>query len=117
MIGSTKPSGYYDKLLLVLSSTRMNSEWVEDEVYDGFEEERRRRKHRCCFRAARDRLHADTDKPWAARCAGRHIADFSNWKDHDAYKKAFDRLLRDLKANDRQAASRRTELERLHDDS
>jgi hypothetical protein len=26
------------------------------------------------------------------------IPDFSNWKDHDAYKKAFDRLARDLKA-------------------
>ena len=26
------------------------------------------------------------------------IPDFSTWKDHDAYKKAFDRLLRDLKA-------------------
>ena len=26
------------------------------------------------------------------------ILDFSNWKDHDAYQKAFDRLVRDLKA-------------------
>jgi hypothetical protein len=25
-----------------------------------------------------------------------HIPDFSNWKDHDAYKLAFDRLLDDL---------------------
>lgn len=25
------------------------------------------------------------------------VPDFSNWKDHDAYQKAFDRLLRDLK--------------------
>jgi hypothetical protein len=30
--------------------------------------------------------------------------DFSNWKDHDAYKVAFDRLLRDLKAEGQQAA-------------
>ncbi|NIW80338.1 MAG: hypothetical protein GWN16_13170 [Calditrichae bacterium] len=30
----------------------------------------------------------------------RHIGDFINWKDHDAYQKAFDRLLRDLKAED-----------------
>jgi hypothetical protein len=33
------------------------------------------------------------------------IPDFSNWKDHDAYKVAFDRLLRDLKAEGQQAAS------------
>jgi hypothetical protein len=27
------------------------------------------------------------------------IPDFSNWKEHDSYRVAFDRLLRDLKAN------------------
>jgi len=27
----------------------------------------------------------------------RHITDFSGWKDHDAYQKAFERPLRDLK--------------------
>jgi hypothetical protein len=26
-----------------------------------------------------------------------HIGDFTQWKVHDAYSKAFDRLLRDLK--------------------
>ena len=26
------------------------------------------------------------------------IPDFSNWKDHDSYQSAFDRLLNDLKA-------------------
>lgn len=29
----------------------------------------------------------------------RHIGDFSHWKDHNAYQTAFDRLLRDQKAN------------------
>ena len=28
----------------------------------------------------------------------RHVGDFTNWKDHDSYRRAFDRLLRDLKA-------------------
>jgi hypothetical protein len=28
----------------------------------------------------------------------RAIGDFTRWKDHDAYQKAFERLLRDLKA-------------------
>jgi hypothetical protein len=27
---------------------------------------------------------------------GLFFLDFSNWKDHDAYRKAFDRLLDDL---------------------
>ena len=34
----------------------------------------------------------------AAKARQRHVGDFRNWKDHDAYKKAFDRVLRDLKA-------------------
>jgi hypothetical protein len=33
------------------------------------------------------------------------IPDFSNWKDHDSYAKAFDRLLRDLKAGARAGAT------------
>jgi hypothetical protein len=41
----------------------------------------------------------NTDKAWAASLRRRkHIGDFTNWKDHDCYRKAFDRLLRDLKA-------------------
>ena len=36
---------------------------------------------------------------WAASLRRtRHIGEFNNWKDHDRYKKPFDRLLRDLKA-------------------
>ena len=30
----------------------------------------------------------------------RNIGDFTKWKDHDSYQKAFDRLLRDLKAEE-----------------
>lgn len=41
----------------------------------------------------------DTDAAWAASIRRtRHIGDFTRWKDHDAYQKAFERLLRDLKA-------------------
>jgi hypothetical protein len=32
------------------------------------------------------------------------IPDFPNWKDYDAFEKSFDRLLRDLKAEDNQIA-------------
>jgi len=30
----------------------------------------------------------------------QHIGDFTHWKDHDSYQKAFERLLRDLKADE-----------------
>jgi len=40
----------------------------------------------------------DTDKAWAADIRRqRHIGNFTQWKDHDAYQKAFERLLRGLK--------------------
>ncbi len=31
----------------------------------------------------------------------RHIGDFTSWKEHDSYSKASDRLLRDLKAEEK----------------
>ena len=43
----------------------------------------------------------DTDQAWAASLRRtRHIGNFRNWKDHDAFSKAFERLLRDLKSSD-----------------
>ena len=42
-------------------------------------------------------LACETD--WAKDTRkSRHIGDFEQWKDHDAYQVAFERLLRDLKA-------------------
>jgi hypothetical protein len=32
----------------------------------------------------------------AAAAGQRHIGDFTRWKEHDAYSKALERLLRDL---------------------
>jgi len=40
-----------------------------------------------------------TGKDSAQEIREYFIPDFSNWKDHDLYQKAFDRLMRDLKAN------------------
>jgi hypothetical protein len=41
----------------------------------------------------------EASQPWAADIRrSRHIGDFSRWKDHDYYRKRFDRLLRDLEA-------------------
>jgi hypothetical protein len=40
-----------------------------------------------------------TNAAWAAHLRQkRHIGEFSRWKDHDSYQKAFERLLRDLEA-------------------
>ena len=44
----------------------------------------------------------ETEKAWAADIRRtRQIGDFRNWKDHDSFKKGFERLLRDLKSSDK----------------
>jgi hypothetical protein len=43
---------------------------------------------------------ADIGKDSAREVREYFIPDFSNWKDDKAYKPAFDRLLKDLRARD-----------------
>jgi hypothetical protein len=44
----------------------------------------------------------DTAEAWAADIRRtRHIGDFSQWADDEAYKKAFKRLLRDLQPEEK----------------
>ncbi len=94
----------YDKLLLILSEASMASEWVKAEIFKAREREIKENRRvlfpirLCSFEALRDwRLFdADTGKDLAREIREYFIPDFSNWKDHDAYRLAFDRLLSDL---------------------
>ena len=94
----------YDKLLLVLSEHSINSEWVKSEMRRCRRAEKKEGKRKLfpirlvdmptledwdCF-------DPDYGKDLAVEVREYYIPDFSNWKDHDAYKIAFDRLLRDL---------------------
>jgi uncharacterized protein YjbI with pentapeptide repeats len=86
-----------DKVLLILSEHSIRSGWVEDEVTKAFEEERKRGQI-VLFPLRIDDAVMDTNEAWAAKLrAQRHIGDFRHWKDHDGYKKSFERVLRDLK--------------------
>jgi len=88
---------YHDKLLLVLSEHSVNSKWVEKEVETAFDKETP--DHTVLFPIRLDEAVMKTDRAWAADIRRtRHIGDFCHWKDLDAYQKAFDRLLQDLKA-------------------
>jgi uncharacterized protein YjbI with pentapeptide repeats len=89
----------FDKLLIVLSEHSIASQWVEEEVSAAFEKERKRKKTDVLFPIRLDDSVMDCDAQWAASLRRkRHIGDLRNWKDHDAYKLAFDRLLRDLQS-------------------
>lgn len=97
---------YYDKLLVVLSENSMQSEWVMTEIRNArrveIEEKRRKlfpirlvdfdtiRRWKC--------FDADAGKDLAVEVREYFIPDFSNWKDHDAFEVAFDRLIHDLQA-------------------
>ena len=89
----------HDKLLLVLSEQSIESDWVRDEVETAMEEERKRGET-VLFPIRVDEAVVETSQPWAGKVRQRHIGDFSQWKSHDDYQRAFDRLLRDLKGAD-----------------
>jgi hypothetical protein len=90
----------YDKLLLVISENSIYSEWVEREVQQAFQKEagaNGSERRSVLFPIRLDDAIMQTNKGWVQRIREtRHIGDFSNWKDHDSYQKALDRLLRDL---------------------
>ena len=86
-----------DKLLLILSEKSIESDWVEKEVETAFEEERRR-KETVLFPIRLDNTVMQTGEAWAADIRRtRNIGDFRDWKKHESYQKAFERLIRDLK--------------------
>jgi uncharacterized protein YjbI with pentapeptide repeats len=88
----------HDKLLIVLSENAIRSSWVEKELETAFE------KERLCgcivlFPIRLDDGIMNTDQAWAADMRStRHIGDFSNWEDKASFQKAFEQLVRDLKA-------------------
>jgi hypothetical protein len=94
----------YDKLLLILSKASMASEWVRTEIAIARTREVEQKREvlfpisLCPFKTIRNWEYFDSDigKDSAREIREFHIPDFSNWKDHDSYKLAFDRLLDDL---------------------
>jgi TIR domain len=91
----------HDKVLLVLSESSVASPWVETEVESAFEREHKEGRT-VLFPIRLDNGVMETHEAWAADIRRtRHIGDFSEGTDPDRYQKAFARLLRDLKADDK----------------
>jgi TIR domain len=95
----------YERLLLILSFHRMNSEWVKTEITKARQrevQEKRQVLFPVClvsYEAIREWkcFDADTGKDSAREIREYFIPDFSNWKNQEAYQMALRRLLRDLK--------------------
>jgi len=79
----------------IFSKNAITSDWVEDEVSTAFEEERWR-KESMLFSIRLDDAAMETGEACASKLRSRNTGDFTRWKDHEAYKETFDRVLRDL---------------------
>jgi hypothetical protein len=87
-----------DKLLLVLSEHSIGSRWVETEVEAALERERQGNQT-VLFPVRLDDVVMNTDKAWAADIRRtRHIGDFRQWTNPNAYQQSLARLLRNLAA-------------------
>ncbi len=75
----------------------MVSQWVEQEVKKALEKERDENRL-MLFPICLDQAVFETDAGWASFLKNnRHIGDFTQWQDPEAYQRAFERWLRDLK--------------------
>jgi hypothetical protein len=99
----------HDKLLLILSEHSMSSNWVETEIANAREREKREGKQLLFpitlvpFEAIKQwkLFDADIGIDSAREIREYFIPDFSKWKNHDSYQTAFQRLVKDLKAGAR----------------
>src|SRR5689334_4546769 len=86
-----------DKVLLILSAGAIASDWVEDEDTQAFAEELDRH-HVILFPRRWDDVVLHTPEACARKLRDqRNIGDFTRWKEHVAYQKGLQRLLRVLK--------------------
>jgi hypothetical protein len=91
----------HDKLLLILSKYSVESDCVREEVESRVEREHREKRN-LLFPVSLDDAVMETDAAWAASIRRqRHIGDFKSRKDHDDYSKGLQRLLRDLRTENR----------------
>jgi hypothetical protein len=88
-----------EKVMIVISEASVKSRWVEREVNAAREREDRDGEP-VLFPIRLDEAVMESPQPWAAHIRRtRHIGNFSDWHQHPEYRKAFDRLLRDLKSS------------------
>jgi hypothetical protein len=86
-----------DKVVLIFSKSSIASQWVEYEAKKALEKERQISQN-VLLPIMIDDAILSTDVDWASALKStRNIGDFRDWKNHNSYKQALDRLLRDLR--------------------
>lgn len=98
----------YDKLLLILSPSSIDSEWVKTEIAKARKREVREQRRMLFpirlvdFETLREWecFDADTGKDSAREIREYYVPDFSDWKkNHDAYQQELEKLMSALKAD------------------
>jgi uncharacterized protein YjbI with pentapeptide repeats len=96
-----------DKLLLVFSKNSVKSDWIEFEVKQAIEQERKIYADMeddelpipVLIPLVIDSSINETDHTWAKKIReDRDIENFTEWQNKTSYRSAFDRLLKDLKS-------------------
>jgi hypothetical protein len=103
----------YDRLLLVLSDASMKSKWVKTEIAHARQKELSQSRRVLFpislvpFSGVKEWKQFDSEigDDSAREIREYFIPDFSSWKNHDQYQKAFTQLLKDLKAEGRGSVS------------
>lgn len=98
----------HDKLILVLSPDSMQSGWVRREIRNAYIRQLEEGRHiffpvRLCSMdeiKEWDFWKSDLVIDFAEEIREYYIPDFSNWKDHDSFQTAFERLLADLRSSE-----------------
>lgn len=95
----------HNKLIMVLSEHSIDSQWVQEEIRRAYQRGKRENR-KVLFPISLmpyDELRAwslrdeDLGIDLAKEIREFYIPDFSNWKDHDSFQAAFERLLADLR--------------------
>jgi CheY-like chemotaxis protein len=98
----------YDKLLIVLSTASMASEWVTTEIRSAIEEEKRTGRRKLFpvrlvdFEVIRSwrRFDADVGKDIAVELREYYIPDFSGWRDTATFERNIQALLEALRVEE-----------------
>ena len=103
----------HEKLRLILSSDSIQSEWVKTEIKKAAKRQAQEKKDMLFpvslvpFNQLRawECFDGDLGKDLASEIREYLIPDFSRWKNHDSYQKAFTKLLNDLRSGKTKAAA------------
>ena len=89
--------------MLVLSESSIDSDWVERELDQARAKEKKEKRDvllpLSLDGAWKPKVLSDEAEPLWRQVKKKHVLDFSNWRDSDAFEAEFRKLLKGMKVN------------------